>query len=175
MKLLPHGHIAPFTDAWICANTPDPSGGRGEMAMSRLYFLHSDFCQDVDVRCSECPHRCSASGCRVSFQPHEGNVMGHGSDEGFQRRETQAGAPQVEYRPNGAGATSARKGSRCLGGIFQAMRPVKAQWSASPPAALWELTSGHLFARATNPRNWRATDQAPAGTNPTTGQAAITF
>ena len=102
---------------------------------ARLFFLHSDFCQDVGARCSDCPtEACSSprtvwtltchrddtgvSGRKVSFKPDEGK--GHGSDEGFQRHETQqntadeagalrwktadeAGVPQVEDRPNGAG------------------------------------------------------------------------
>ena len=49
-----------ITDTLTYAITPDPFGGRGEMAMSpprcaRLLFLQSDFGQDVGARCSDCP------------------------------------------------------------------------------------------------------------------------
>ena len=49
-----------ITDTLNYGSAPDPSGGRGEMAMShprcaRLFFLHRELGQDVGARCSVCP------------------------------------------------------------------------------------------------------------------------
>ena len=172
---------------------------------SRLFFLHSEIGQDDGARCSDCPtgacssqlystkclyfnghrHWSGASGRRVSFKlPWLCEQLWLSSS----RSRARAGGSSVltvEDSPTVVRGWRATTAARAA----QRLAPGRAKSQVPRDARYWcpyqrrcdnagAMTLSHKRAppaRATNPKTGGRLTQETAGSNPTTGQAAVIF
>ena len=180
-----------------------PSGGRGEMAMSPPrcalpFSLHGDFSQHVGARCSDCPTgACSSQRSVFNFNVSQGLLVVGCLLRGWlsSSRVGSSGSCESRLRQNtareGMGAVCSQRATVEAFPIHETQRlaPGRAKSQVPRDARYWWTYQRHRGnvgtmvlshkrappARATNTKTGGRLTQAPAGTNPTTGQAAVYF